>query len=107
MNIPTITGTLLDEHSTLTLSQLSRACSVHTEIIIELVDEGVIEPLGGNRADWRFPSSCLYRIRTSVHLIHDLGINPAGAALAVELLEEIDDLRNRLACLKEPIFPSR
>jgi chaperone modulatory protein CbpM len=90
-------GMLLDEGDELTLGELSRACRVHAEWIIELVDEGVIEPHGNELASWRFSQPCLRRVRTVLRLQRDLGVNLAGAALALDLLEEIDSLRRRLA----------
>ncbi len=49
-----LTAFLLDEESFLTLGELSRACMVHAEWIIELVDEGVLEPSGCDAVHWRF-----------------------------------------------------
>ena len=37
-------GIILDEQSVLTLVEISNACAVQTEYIIELVDEGLITP---------------------------------------------------------------
>jgi len=35
------------------------------------------------------------RVRTAVHLQRDLGVNLAGAALALELLDRIAELEHR------------
>lgn len=94
-----LTGLLLDEESTLTLSELSRACTVHAEWIIELVDEGILEPAGGDVTHWRFSGSSLCRARTALHLQRDLGINLAGAALVLDLIEEVETLRSQLHVL--------
>ena len=45
----TLTGVILDERVELSLNELSRACSVSTEWIVELVGEGVLEPAGERR----------------------------------------------------------
>lgn len=92
----TVTGVLLDEESTLSLADLSRACEVHAEWIIQLVDEGILEPRGVGIARWSFSAASLRRARTARRLQHDLNINLAGAALALELMEEIEQLRVRL-----------
>jgi chaperone modulatory protein CbpM len=101
MRDETITGIVLDEQCTFTLAQLCRACAVSADTIIELVDQGVIEPSGSDCRHWRFRATSLYRVRTSLHLIRDLGVNPAGAALAMELLDEIETLRRQLRRMAE------
>ncbi|MDH4056249.1 MAG: chaperone modulator CbpM [Gammaproteobacteria bacterium] len=92
----TLTGVILDERVELSLNELSRACSVSTEWIVELVGEGVLEPAGQNQERWRFSGLCLQRARTAMRLQQDLEINLAGVALALELMDEIDALRGRL-----------
>ena len=91
-----VSGVLLDDECSLTLGELSRACAMHAEWVMELVEEGIIEPLGGDLAQWRFSPRALYRARTVRNLQRDLGVNLSGAALALELLEEIEALRARL-----------
>lgn len=90
-----LTGYVLDESVTLTLTELSGACRVREEQIIELVDEGVIEPEVQQR-EWIFPSTELRRAGRAVRLQRDLEINAAGVALVLDLLEEIEELRARL-----------
>jgi chaperone modulatory protein CbpM len=41
------TGTVIEEDS-LTLGQLCRACDVHADWIISIVEESIIEPQGEN-----------------------------------------------------------
>lgn len=91
-----VTGENLDETPLLTLGELCRACTVHAEWVIELVDEGVITPVGRERASWRFYGASLRRVQVVRRLQRDLGVNLAGAALALELMEEIEALRARL-----------
>lgn len=90
-----MSGYLLDETVTLTLAEISWACRVHEERIIELVNEGVIEPVPRAR-EWTFPATQLRRARKAIRLQRDLDINPAGAALVLDLLEEVEVLRARL-----------
>jgi len=95
-NLPQDAICILEEQIQLTLTDLCCACAVHTEQIIELVDVGVLEPLGGEPAHWRFGGASLHRARMALRLQRDLEINLAGAALALELLDEIESLRMRL-----------
>jgi chaperone modulatory protein CbpM len=80
----------------LSLDELCRACRVHSEWILQLVDEGILEPQGRAQGNWRFAGTSLRRVQTVWRLQHDLGLNLAGAALALDLLEEIEGLRTRL-----------
>ena len=93
-----IAGLILDEDSRFTLEELSIACSVRTEYIIELVDEGIVEPLQGRGEQqyWTFSGRSLLRARKARRLQQDLGVNLAGAALVLDMMEEIEQLRQRL-----------
>lgn len=91
-----LSGELLDDETELTLAELSRACRVPAERIIELAEEGIVSPLGGEPVRWRFRAVALRRVRCALHLEQDLGVNTAGAALALDLLEEVEALRARL-----------
>ena len=91
-----LSGILLDEQTELSLNDLSRACLSSAEWIIELVEEGALEPIDQQQAHWQFPVNSLQRARTAMRLQRDLGINLAGVALALDLLDEIETLRTRL-----------
>ena len=80
----------------MTLSELSHACAVRAEFIVELVEEGVIAPSGREPHRWRFSGTHLRRATMAFRLQRDLGVNLAGAALALQLLDELDALRTRL-----------
>lgn len=93
-------GLILEETTELTLGELSCACSVHAERIMELVEEGVIEPVGRRGTHWQFSGDSLTRARRAVTLQRDLGLNVPGAALALDLLDELERLRARLEALE-------
>jgi chaperone modulatory protein CbpM len=96
MTSKTLTGILLDEQAELSLRDLCHACSTSTEWVIELVDEGVLEPIGHEQAHWRFSGPSLLRARAAMRMQRDLQINLAGVALALNLVEEIETMRERL-----------
>ena len=91
-----LTGYIAENETRLTLRQLCDACGVHAEYIIELVDEGFIEPSGIEKSHWCFKGTNIRRVQKARRLQRDLGVNLAGIALALELMEEIDQLRSRL-----------
>ena len=86
-------GTVIDERSVYTLRELCHACGVHAELVIEMVDEGVLEPRGAVPAQWRFSSNAVTRAQKALKLARDLRVNRPGAALALDLLEEVERLR--------------
>jgi len=100
MTQTTLNGILLDEHTEVTLNDLCRACSSSAEWIIELVSEGVLEPISYQQTHWRFTGVSLQKAQTAARFQRDLGINTAGIALALELLDEVKTLQARLDCLE-------
>lgn len=91
-----LTGEVLDEDVELSLGELCRACQLTAEDVFELVEQGLIEPRGRQPARWRFQGVSVRRVRCAQRLERDLGVNVEGAALALELLEELEQLRLRL-----------
>jgi len=91
------TGTLIvEEQVEFTLFDLSRACRVQTTRVVALVEEGVLDPTGHAPDAWRFSGLALRRALTALRLERDLDLNPAGTALVMDLLDEIESLRSRL-----------
>jgi len=91
-----LNGTLLDEQAELSLIDLCCACSRSAEWVIQLVEVGVLEPINYQETHWRFAGYSLQRARTAMRLQRDLGVNFAGIALALNLLEEIEKLESQL-----------
>ncbi len=96
----TLSVELIDEQATFTLAELCHCFGVEAEVIEELVEQGILEPAGRQGRHWCFPSSSLRRTRITLHLQRDLGVNLAGAALALDLLERIEELDTRMRAIK-------
>jgi chaperone modulatory protein CbpM len=94
-----LSGQVLDEETEVTLVQLCRSCDIQGEVIEAMVEQGILEPSGRRGSHWCFPSSSLRRTRITLHLQRDLGVNLAGAALALDLLERIEELNARLKAM--------
>jgi chaperone modulatory protein CbpM len=62
----------------------------------------VLEPVGQEQAQWRFSGTSLLKARAAMRLQHDLEINLAGVALALDLIDEIEALRMRLCRIETP-----
>lgn len=84
--------------ATLSIEEVGRMCAVRSEYIVELVREGVIAPATGSAPEsWRFTSLEVRHTRVASRLQRDLGVNLAGAALALQLLDELEFLRAQIA----------
>jgi chaperone modulatory protein CbpM len=93
---PHLSVHLLDEYAALSLDELCRACAAEAERIVELVDEGILTPQGPAPESWRFAGPQLRLANVALRLQRDLGVNLAGAALALQLLDEVQSLRSLL-----------
>ncbi|MGC4028806.1 MAG: chaperone modulator CbpM [Steroidobacteraceae bacterium] len=88
-----LVGHIVEENEELSIDQLCELCAVGRQQVLELVEEGVLETAPGQL---RFSGVSLRRLRVATRLQRDLGINVAGVALVIELLERIEVLERDL-----------
>ena len=87
-------------------AELCAACRLTGEELAAMVEEGLLEPQEETReapgipGRWRFGPRDLARALAARRLQEDLGVNLAGAALALDLLEELRRLRAQVALLE-------
>lgn len=92
---------IIDETVLISLHDLCNICGVDAELIAEMVEHGLLEPRKGKSAtDWQFTIVAIRRSRSALRLHNDLELNWTGAALALELLDEIERLRTQLSILQ-------
>lgn len=109
MNLPTapvIVGHLVVDEEW-SLDEVCRLCAVEREWMVELVAHGALELRDGGAwqgqrepqqlASLRFGADVLRRVSLAARLHRDLGVNIAGVALTMELLERIDALERELS----------
>ena len=86
---------VLDEQHQLTLQELTELCQVQSSLIMDLVEEGALEPIDMYASQWYFSGTTIRRVQIAVRLHRDLNVNMPGIALALELLEELEQFRRR------------
>ena len=91
-----IEGSIVEEEVHMSIVEISQATRAPEDLIMAWVSEGVLSPAGSSPQDWRFSGESLKRAKTAAHLSHDLELNTPGVALALDLLDEINRLRNQL-----------
>jgi chaperone modulatory protein CbpM len=91
-----IEGSVVEEEVHMSIVEISQATRAPEDLIMAWVSEGVLSPAGSSPEDWRFSGESLKRAKTAAHLSHDLELNTPGVALALDLLDEINRLRNQL-----------
>src|SRR5688500_16350278 len=75
---------------------------LHPELVRRLIRLGAAESAGGTRDHPLFPRTAAANLAKATRLRRDLGLNYAGALLAVQLLARIDELEARLRRYETP-----
>lgn len=106
-HLPAQMAELLGDDS-LSLEELARACRRAPEWVSEHVEAGVIAPqpadaVSGGMVTWRFASTTLVRARRVAQIEACFDADPHLAALTVDLMEEVGDLRRQLRQLRPPV----
>jgi len=84
------------------LETLARLADVHPLLISQYVRHGLLDPVDDrNENDWRFDDSSLRLLRKIQRLRQQLGVNINGVAVVLELLRQIEDLRQETAQLHD------
>ncbi|MFT6791506.1 MAG: chaperone modulatory protein CbpM [Cellvibrionaceae bacterium] len=92
-----MTKVIIEQQSIVyTTEDLCGYCTIDSESIEEFVELGIIEPEDMNSSQWQFSMTNYLRLRKALRLTQDLEINLPGAALALELLDEIERLQRQL-----------
>lgn len=94
---------MTDIQLSVSFTELCEACGTEQQVLIEMVEFGVIEvepPQHSEPEHWQFPTATIERAQKALRLHHDLAVNLEGVALALDLLDEIDHLKSRIEQLE-------
>lgn len=91
----TVIGVCLAGEDALELDAFAAACGTNAEFVRLLVDEGLLQPVGGQPA-WRFGGEELARVRRIRRLQRDFESNLQSVAVMLDLMDEIERLHAQL-----------
>mgnify|MGYP003626422287 CR=1 FL=1 len=83
------------------LAEVCEICNTQETFIIRIVEHGILEPKGESTSEWVFSSNHLVKAKKSARLYNDLSINIEGVSLAIDLLEELNELRQKIRLLED------
>ncbi|MCC5792336.1 MAG: hypothetical protein JJT82_06995 [Legionellaceae bacterium] len=84
----------IEQSFRLSLSEVCCSFGVEQEWVEAIMAEGIIHP--DSTARPHFDGNALRRLRISIRLQQDLDINLSGIALVLDLLDEIEQLKQQL-----------
>lgn len=94
------------EWEVLDLTSLARMCDIHPDMVHRFVVLGIIEPVS-QKPELEFDTSAVLRIRRTIRMRRDLGVNYASAGLILDLLDEMDALREKVRRLETQLERER
>ena len=86
----------MSDDDVLTLEELCSACALERDWLVLRVREGLIPATEAGGEQWHFTTATLSRVRRMRDIERTYDAAPELAALAADMLEEIDRLRARL-----------
>lgn len=84
---------IIDETISCSLRQCCSLCRINAQMIHDMIDEGIVSPAGDNPQNWCFDAIAIKRIQITLRLQQDLRVNLPGAALALDLIDELAAIR--------------
>ncbi|MBV8143391.1 MAG: hypothetical protein JO184_00185 [Gammaproteobacteria bacterium] len=91
---------VLGEGDWIAMREIGELCRLDPDSVLELSALGIVSSRERAPGEWQVAATALPRLRVAGRLMHDLGINVSGVALALELLEAQHELERRLRHLE-------
>lgn len=85
----------------LELEELCEGARLPRETLLEIVEVGIVEPLERRGDTWLFSVESLTLVRRAVRLQREFEVDWPGTALALRLLDEVEQLRSENARLRQ------
>ena len=82
----------------LTLHEVALRCGVEPTFVEQLVEVGIIESHSSDPV--QFSGEITLRVHRTLRLQRDLGVNLEGAAVILQLLDQLESLEHELRALR-------
>lgn len=96
-----ITGVIVDGNTTkISFLEVCQQYAIPEDMLLELLEYGLISEISSPNKDLMLNQRHLQRILSAHRLHQDLDVNTHGAILALELMDELSELRRQLEILR-------
>ncbi len=92
----------LDLDEPLTFDVVAETIGARRSLVVRLAQHGLIETIDAGADEPRCPRRVVVRLRRMQRLRRDLGVNFAGAAVILDLVQRIEQLNRELAEMRLP-----
>lgn len=80
----------------ITSCQFCTLCEINNEEVINMVNHGLLDPRGQSLKSWCFTAKDIILVKRAKRLQQDFDLNLPGVTFILELLDEIQYLREQL-----------
>ena len=87
----------------LTLGELTQSVRLSTESVITIVECGIVDPRGEQPQQWLFEPQMVTMVQRACRLQRDLELDWPAVALALELIEDLQQLREENQRLRQQL----
>jgi chaperone modulatory protein CbpM len=87
----------------LTLGELTQSVRLSAETVITIVECGIVEPRGEQPQQWLFEPQMVRMVQRACRLQRDLELDWPAVALALELIEDLQQLREENHRLRQQL----
>ncbi len=104
-----ITTVVIDEQQLveadvwLSLNELCERCGLKQTLVVELVELGLVTPETVTAERWQFQLSVVPTLHQAVRLRRELDLDWQGVAVAMDLLEQLQALRQQVSSLERQL----
>jgi DNA-binding transcriptional MerR regulator len=84
-----------NEREELTLEAVASSVGLHPDVVERFVDCGLIDPVGWIGSELLFDATAVPRLQTIKRLRGEIGVNLAGIAVILDLLDRLRALQSR------------
>lgn len=98
-----VAGVLMDETTTVSLAEVCEKYHISEDLLREMIEQGLFNHPARPSQTIHIDQRALTRIQSACRLQEDLDINLPGVVLVLELLEELEHVRDELIILRHHV----